>query len=122
MRVVSLLPSATEVRERWMNGCKRRAIPRWTRPLLRCRRRPPTLRRRHHRPPPACLHAPPLPQVVQLVAAHCASGEAPVLVGRSHECDFPPGLEALPVLTAAKTQWTNSGARCCGTVELRAAQ
>ncbi|KAL4424860.1 hypothetical protein ABPG77_011110 [Micractinium sp. CCAP 211/92] len=47
-------------------------------------------------------------EIIQLVAAHCAD-EAPFqLVGRSHECDFPPGLEHLPMLTAAKTQWTNS--------------
>lgn len=34
----------------------------------------------------------------------------PVLVGRSHECDYPPDprLQALPVLTAARTQFTSA--------------
>ncbi len=30
----------------------------------------------------------------------CALGRGGDLVGRSHECDYPPGVEALPVLTA----------------------
>lgn len=42
-------------------------------------------------------------EVVQLVVAECATGDgAPVLVGRSHECDYPAGLGYLPMLTAAK--------------------
>jgi iron complex transport system substrate-binding protein len=32
----------------------------------------------------------------------CALGCRDALVGRSHECDFPPGVEALPVCTAPK--------------------
>lgn len=32
----------------------------------------------------------------------CALGARDALVGRSHECDFPPGVESLPVLTAAR--------------------
>ncbi|HZW07921.1 MAG TPA: ABC transporter substrate-binding protein [Phycisphaerales bacterium] len=33
----------------------------------------------------------------------CALGGGGMLVGRSHECDFPPGLGGLPELTAART-------------------
>jgi iron complex transport system substrate-binding protein len=32
----------------------------------------------------------------------CALGLQEHLVGRSHECDFPPGVETLPVCTAAR--------------------
>jgi iron complex transport system substrate-binding protein len=32
----------------------------------------------------------------------CALGAEASLVGRSHECDFPPGVERLPVLTSPK--------------------
>ena len=32
----------------------------------------------------------------------CALGFQQALVGRSHECDFPPGVERLPVLTEPK--------------------
>lgn len=32
----------------------------------------------------------------------CILGLQSQLVGRSHECDFPPGVEALPVCTSAK--------------------
>jgi len=32
----------------------------------------------------------------------CALGFREALVGRSHECDFPPGIEALPVCTEPK--------------------
>jgi ABC-type Fe3+-hydroxamate transport system substrate-binding protein len=42
----------------------------------------------------------------------CSIGGRSLLVGRSHECDFPQGLEALPVLTASRTHadWTASDA------------
>jgi len=32
----------------------------------------------------------------------CALGARADLVGRSHECDFPPGVEEVPVLTSAR--------------------
>lgn len=42
-------------------------------------------------------------RIVSLLAAGteivCALGFRHALVGRSHECDWPPGIEALPVLT-----------------------
>jgi iron complex transport system substrate-binding protein len=40
-----------------------------------------------------------LPSATEIV---CALGCRDRLVGRSHECDFPPGVEDLPVLTSAK--------------------
>ncbi|HUR26560.1 MAG TPA: ABC transporter substrate-binding protein [Planctomycetota bacterium] len=40
-----------------------------------------------------------LPAATELV---CALGFADQLVGISHECDFPPGVERLPVLTRSK--------------------
>ena len=40
-----------------------------------------------------------LPSLTETV---CALGLRGALVGRSHECDFPSGLEALPVLTEPK--------------------
>ena len=56
-------------------------------------------------------------EIVCLVAEHAAAangssgdGATPALelVGRSHECDFPASLSHLPMLTAAKTKWTDS--------------
>ncbi|MDQ2763222.1 MAG: cobalamin-binding protein, partial [Pseudomonadota bacterium] len=47
-----------------------------------------------------------LPRIVSLlpsateIAVAVGLGEG--LVGRSHECDFPPFVEALPVCTATK--------------------
>lgn len=40
------------------------------------------------------------------VSARLPSGVVE-LVGRSHECDFPPGVEHLPVLTASRTHGTD---------------
>ena len=40
-----------------------------------------------------------LPSLTETV---CALGLGQALVGRSHECDFPPGVETLPVSTAPK--------------------
>src|SRR5262249_58471819 len=45
-------------------------------------------------------------RVVSLIASAteivCALGFEEQLVGRSHECDFPPSVRRLPVLTAPK--------------------
>lgn len=38
----------------------------------------------------------------------CAIGAGNLLVGRSHECDYPPGIIGLPVLTAPRTAFQNS--------------
>jgi iron complex transport system substrate-binding protein len=50
------------------------------------------------------FHTP--PRVVSLIASAteivCALGRGGWLVGRSHECDFPPQVSHLPALTAAK--------------------
>ena len=40
-----------------------------------------------------------LPSATEIV---CALGARAELVGRSHECDFPPGIEDVPVLTSAR--------------------
>jgi len=46
------------------------------------------------------------PRIVSLLPSTteiaCALGFRDQLVARSHECDFPPGVEALPALTEAK--------------------
>src|SRR5262245_28849550 len=48
----------------------------------------------------------PQPRVVSLIASAteiaCALGRGGRLVGRSHECDFPPEVARLPALTAPK--------------------
>jgi ABC-type Fe3+-hydroxamate transport system substrate-binding protein len=41
-----------------------------------------------------------VPSATELV---CLIGGREMLVGRSHECDWPPGLDGVPVLTAART-------------------
>jgi len=40
-----------------------------------------------------------IPSATEII---CALGLGEELVGRSHECDFPPGIERLPVLTSPK--------------------
>src|SRR5688572_14754757 len=51
-------------------------------------------------------HAVPAPRIVSLIASSteivCALGFEEALVGRSHECDFPPTVKQLPVLTAPR--------------------
>jgi len=46
------------------------------------------------------------PRVVSMIASAteivCALGLERLLVGRSHECDYPPTVETLPVTTAAR--------------------
>lgn len=45
-------------------------------------------------------------RVVSLIASAteiiCALGQRKILAGRSHECDYPPGIKKLPVLTRPK--------------------
>ncbi len=41
----------------------------------------------------------------------CALGFQQALVGRSHECDFPPGVEHLPILTEPKLDASATSAR-----------
>lgn len=42
-----------------------------------------------------------LPSATEIV---CALGAGAELVGRSHECDFPAGIEEVPVLTSARIE------------------
>ena len=64
-----------------------------------------------------------LPSLTELV---CALGRGDDLVGVTHECDFPPGVERLPHLTrsripasavqqARSTRWSPSRAGACTT-------
>lgn len=55
-----------------------------------------------------------LPSTTEIV---CALGYRDALVGRSHECDFPPGVEALPVLTSAKLDSSRDSAAIDGDVK-----
>jgi iron complex transport system substrate-binding protein len=47
-----------------------------------------------------------LPSATEIV---CALGHEASLVGRSHECDFPPSVKRLPVLTSARLPHGSSG-------------
>ncbi|HWE28217.1 MAG TPA: cobalamin-binding protein, partial [Polyangia bacterium] len=53
-------------------------------------------------------------RVVSLIASSteivCALGEGDKLVGRSHECDFPPWVKSLPAVTAPK--FATDGTSC----------
>jgi len=53
---------------------------------------------------------PKAPRIVSLLPSAteilCLVGGSDLLVGRSHECDYPQGLANLPVLTAARTTYT----------------
>jgi iron complex transport system substrate-binding protein len=55
----------------------------------------------------------PIPRVVSLIASATetvvALGCEDWLVGRSHECDYPPSVRALPVCTSAKVDIEASG-------------
>jgi hypothetical protein len=51
-----------------------------------------------------------LPSATELLAAVTGDELGRVLVGRSHECDFPAGLAAVPVLTRAHTHGGASAA------------
>jgi iron complex transport system substrate-binding protein len=55
-----------------------------------------------------------LPSLTEVV---CALGGRDELVGRSHECDFPPGLDSVPVLTAAKIPVGGTGAQIQAAVQ-----
>jgi iron complex transport system substrate-binding protein len=55
-----------------------------------------------------------MPRIVSLIASAteivCALGLEEQLVGRSHECDFPPSVQRLPVCTEPKFDVTGSSA------------
>ena len=52
-----------------------------------------------------------LPSATELLATVAGRDRlAELLVGRSHECDFPAGLDAVPVLTGARTHGGESAA------------
>src|SRR5690242_18844866 len=44
-----------------------------------------------------------LPSATEIL---CAIGGQPLLVGRSHEDNYPPGLEHIPIVTGQKTVFT----------------
>lgn len=53
----------------------------------------------------------PTPRVISLIPSAteilCLIGARDLLVARSHECDFPPGLESIPALTTPTTTGTD---------------
>ncbi|UYV13727.1 MAG: ABC transporter substrate-binding protein [Phycisphaera sp.] len=57
-------------------------------------------------------HLPKAPRVISLLPSAteilCLVGGDHLLVGRSHECDFPSKLSHLPTLTAARTTYSGS--------------
>lgn len=59
-----------------------------------------------------------LPSATEIVAA---IGAGPWLVGRSHECDHPPGLDHVPVLTAPRVAYTATGDAAAVDRDVRAA-
>ncbi|MBI1850265.1 MAG: ABC transporter substrate-binding protein [Planctomycetes bacterium] len=60
-----------------------------------------------------------LPSLTEVV---CALGGRDDLVGRSHECDFPAGLDTVPVLTAAKIRVDGSAAEIQAAVQAMSGQ
>ncbi|NDJ54238.1 MAG: cobalamin-binding protein, partial [Chloroflexi bacterium] len=48
-----------------------------------------------------------IPSATEIVSA---LGFREQLVGRSHECDFPPGVETLPICTSPKLSFEGSSA------------
>jgi iron complex transport system substrate-binding protein len=59
-----------------------------------------------------------VPSATELV---CLIGGREMLVGRSHECDWPAGLEGVPALTAARTDAGLTPAEIDGAVRARLA-
>jgi iron complex transport system substrate-binding protein len=57
-----------------------------------------------------------LPSATEIV---CALGEGARLVGRSHECDFPPEIQSLPPCTRSKIDPSRSSAALNTEVELQ---
>ncbi|MEM1184602.1 MAG: ABC transporter substrate-binding protein [Planctomycetota bacterium] len=55
-----------------------------------------------------------LPSATEIVAA---VGASETLVARSHECDFPPGLGHIPVLTKARADYDPSQGRTASEVD-----
>jgi iron complex transport system substrate-binding protein len=54
-----------------------------------------------------------LPSATEII---CALGAREELVGRSHECDYPPGVEGVPVLTSARIGPLSTSAEIDSTV------